>query len=214
MDSGSTGRESSDCNQHITTTGFSPHQEGKIEKEFCKLEFGIRKSFRYHSKRKRFFENMHNIINSLIVISGSAAFFAIWNPESDVAKWLIGMVTLCTALDLVFDLAKKATLHDDLKRRFALLLKDISLAVKNENELKRLEVERILIEADEPTPLRVLDMMCHNEEAFAQGYGDEHIYELGFRGYLQHLWSFDSFKPKSCAQIAAKKAAKMNKKEK
>jgi hypothetical protein len=38
--------------------------------------------------------------------------------------------------------------------------------------------DRLLIEKDEPTALRILDIQCHNEEAIARGFGDEEIHHL------------------------------------
>lgn len=208
MGTGQCDRESKKDDGYPPTAGRTSDEEREIESSFIKLEFGVRKSIRYHAKRKRFFENWHNFINALIILAGSSAFVALLSSTGTIALWLTAIVSTCAVIDLIGDLTKKGILHGELKQRFSALLKEICLSRKTAEDLQKLSVERILIESDEPTCMSLLDKHCHNEEAYSQGYDENYIYHLGWRENLRNLVSFDGYMPKTLKFLADSKVKK------
>jgi hypothetical protein len=58
----------------------------------------------------------------------------------------------------------------------------------SDKDVRRWKVERLQIEADEPTNLNTLNVICHNEEAQARALGSEHRYKLNFFDRLFANW--------------------------
>jgi len=170
---------------------------------------------RYHAKRRRFFENFSNFIKVSVVFTGSSAFMAVLGNKTDIALVATFLISILSALNLVFDFSKRALVHADLRKRFSELLKEIIIKEPTEENLKTWEAEKVLIEIDEPTALKVLDIHCHNEEAVALGYGSEDIYKLGWwRILLKDWWSCEAYEPVTHAAIERRRAEKAEKKHK
>lgn len=147
------------------------------------LLFGVRRSVRYHSRRRAFFDNLQAFTNSMSVIFGSAAFFTLLSRATnhnvigvDLPMVASAAVAVFSGVNLITRSWVKARLHEDLGKRF-LALERKMVEVGDERatnaDLKRFVSERLSIEADEPPILQVLDLLCHNELIRAQGYGDE-----------------------------------------
>ena len=134
----------------------------------------------------------------MTVIAGSSAFISLFSPYTVVSRILVAVVTLLTCLDLVIRFEEKIHLYDNLQQRFATLLCDI--IDKNGTDITQeimntLQKERIMIEKDEPITLKALDILCHNEEAVAQGQ-DGNVYHISrFMKLFSHFLSFDHYKP-------------------
>jgi hypothetical protein len=83
--------------------------------------------------------------------------------------------------------AQAARLHEELAKRFASLEHSIVVTDHSKHEgISKLEAERLLIEADEPPIMRVLDSQCHNELCRAM---DEEDCEFVQVGPIQALFS-------------------------
>lgn len=139
--------------------------EQSLKEDLDKLLFGIRRSIRYHSRRCRFFDNVNIWCKFLSALGGTATIAAVlskFGPE-----WIISfavIVTFFSILDLVIGSAQKARLHDDFKRQFIELERDTILKEEiSRQDMLSLTARRLEIEAQEPPPLRVLDVICHNE---------------------------------------------------
>ncbi len=157
-------------------------REDPLEERWKDLFFGVQRSVRYHNARRGFYDRLHVIASSAGVIFGSAAFVSSLEEigaHVAVAPIAAAIVTVFATIDLVTGTTKKARLHEDLSRRF-IGLEQSMVAVDNpsESDLRKLTIERLAIERDEPPPYRVLDLACHNELARAWGY-DEGLYEIG-----------------------------------
>lgn len=160
------------------------------------IEFNIRRSIRYHTKRRRFFDKLHRIVVFLTVICGSSAFVALMSDNQKIATWVTLVITLVSLLDLAIDFSGKSVLHDNLQRKFSDLLNKTIVCDDSNQKLKELEVDRILIEKDEPTALKALNILCHNEQCIAQGH-DKDLYDISFwRKLLRNFFSFDGWEPK------------------
>ncbi len=90
--------------------------------------------------------------------------------------------TLLVGWDLTVRLTDKAWLHADLVRQFTDLERRLERgrSVVDEDLLVSVADQRLEIEAAEPTGLRVLDTICHNELLRAMGYPQERHVKVGF----------------------------------
>lgn len=136
------------------------------------LLFGVRRSIRYHVRRRMFFDRLNLTASAVSVIFGSAAMAAMLG---DLGRgWVTAaaaVVTVVSAINLVVGAARMARLHADLARRFVELEQQIVLASgAAESAVSRFTATRLGIEAEEPPVLRVLDSLCHNELMRAMGY--------------------------------------------
>ena len=163
-----------------------------MEDRFYKLEFAARKSIRYLTKRKRFFDNWHYFGVAVTALSGSGAFASLMSDGTNtIAKILTGITAVASSLDLAVGFSKRGKQYDRLQKRFSDLLIETIKSERTEQKLKQLEAERLQIEKDEPPTLVALDIFCHNEECLAQDQKDN-LYKFDFfHRCLMHWWSFE-----------------------
>jgi hypothetical protein len=175
----------------------NPNQE-KLADQHHALLFGVRRSARYHLRRRRFFELWHALTNFIGIASGSAAVVAVVKDFPMVAALLAVLVALASAFDLVIGTAEMARKHSDLAAWFILLEKEIVLAGDpTEASLRAHTAKRLEIEADEPPILRTLDRLCHNELCRAMGEPPESFKRIPWhQKHLAQLISFESPYPK------------------
>jgi len=143
------------------------------------LLFGVRRSVRYHSHRRRFYEIWNSVTVTLSVLGGSSAATAIISDIPEALEWLpasfAALVAIIAALDLAIGTARRADVHSDLSRRFIGLEQRFAPG-KNltDDEYEAITRARLEIEAGEPTILRLLDLMCHYELLRAIGDKSKH----------------------------------------
>jgi len=133
------------------------------------LQFGVRRSIRYHQRRRSFFETLDQSANLIAVVFGSATILGVL--QENAKHWAIAagiLVTAVSAINLVVGSSRKAWAHADFGRRFTELECKL-LADPSEDLLHEITERRLTIEAEEPPILRVLDMLCHNEELRSEG---------------------------------------------
>lgn len=147
------------------------------------LLFAVRRSARYHVRRRQFFDRMDFATKFLIIITGGATVISV-NAESHNpwAKVFGSLVAVFSAIDLIIGCSGAARDHHDLVRRFLELEKEINLHSKAPNEelLIKLCNKRLEIEADEPPKLRILDLLCHNELIKSGGYPTTELSAIKF----------------------------------
>lgn len=143
--------------------------------EWYSLLFGVRRSVRYHMRRVRFFDQWNLVTNALSLSFGSATILAVLGGRN--SSWAVGaaaVVTVFSLLNLLMGSTRRAREHNDLARRFIALEKAMVLLEQpTPADLKRCTAQRLDIEGDEPPVLRVLDILCHNEQALAEGHPRE-----------------------------------------
>lgn len=136
------------------------------------LLFDVRRSVRYHVRRRMFFDRINLAASAASVIFGSAAMAAMLGGLGQ--EWVMaaaGMVTILSAINLVVGSSRMARLHADLARKFIELEKQIiSAGDAAVGSILVFKTARLDIEAEEPPVLRVLDTLCHNELMCAMGY--------------------------------------------
>lgn len=137
--------------------------------------FGVRRSVRYHNRRRALFDGLVIVTNTVAVIFSSAAMWVFWSKTDPLyGVYAAMLVTVFSAINLVVSASQRARLHADLARRFFTLEREIVLAAEETEEFRRTWMaKRLEIEAEEPAILRVVDTLCHNELAHAMGYGRE-----------------------------------------
>ena len=140
------------------------------------LLFGIRRSVRYHDRRRRFHEIWNTFTVAIAAIGGSGAtilFFALDKPIIPAA--ISATVALTGAMDLAVGTVRKADRHGDLARQFITLEQEFSSGLNLEDgAYETLTRRRLQIEASEPVALRLLDAMCHFEVLRSLGDREHH----------------------------------------
>lgn len=152
-------------------------------KDKChELLFSVRRSIRYHNRRRSFYDRFNLFVNAFSLIMGSATVYGTLKAQAqEVALIAAGLVSVFSAINLVIGSARQARLHHDLCKRFIALEKKISAATEPDAaKLAEWTSERLDIETEEPPVLHILNCMCHNELARAMGYGPEHFAKISF----------------------------------
>ena len=135
------------------------------------LLFDVRRSVRYHNRRRAFFDRTSMLNTAVSLVFGSAAAASVLGDRTWLAVASGFFVTLCSSIDLVVGSAQKARLHFDLARRFIELEKQLLAVSKDDHSaICALEQVRLTIESDEPPVYRALDLLCRNEQIAAEGW--------------------------------------------
>ena len=145
------------------------------------LLFDVRRSVRYHMRRRRFYEGRNRLTNALASILGSAAVVAFLSKFGQDYGTLMAILTafiaVFAAIDLASSTAAMARLHSDLARKFIDLEQSLVLmSDPGEVELREAQATRLKIEADEPPIYRILDTLCYNEMFIAYGYDRSELF--------------------------------------
>lgn len=161
--------------------------------------FGVRRSARYHERRRAFFEGVNTTILFLQVAAGSLAVGTwIKSAHSEVGLIaLAGLAGLLAAVNLVVGTQRKATLHSSLAQQFLRLERDM-LPFEADREVSSEKVTefqqaRIELEETEPPKLRVIDLLCHNELVMGvSAYRNGKIYDVpAWKRWLGHALDLD-----------------------
>jgi hypothetical protein len=186
----------SDSDNRERKSASSVENEDEEEIGSYGLEFEARKSIRYHSKRKSFFETLNHGSIILSAVAGNSAFAALFGGYILLTKFFIFIAALSAIISATINFSKKAELHESLKHRFSdLLIKIISKPNCSNEDLVNWEIERLLIEQDEPPSLKALIVICYNEECVGQGR-NEYVRKIPkFKVLLRHFWPFDDWNP-------------------
>jgi hypothetical protein len=156
-------------------------KEGVIENPILELErvdFGVKKSLRYHSRVRAYYERLDIWTKWLSAVAGASAFAVLLGDSKSLsAAALTFIVTALALLDIIVAFSQKARLHQDLYRRFSDLAIEIAkLQHPIAPDVAQMRAKRIAIEADEPPAIDVLEKWCWNLEAASRGgnQGDFH----------------------------------------
>ena len=143
----------------------------EVGRELEGIDFGIKKSMRYHSSRRAVFERLDNFTNWLVAVAGASAFASVVGDEKGKLAIYSTFVVMGIALaDVIFGFGARARLHQDLYRRFSELAVEIAkLDEPTARDVAELRAKRLAIEADEPHIIDALERWCWNEEAEARG---------------------------------------------
>lgn len=138
-----------------------------------KLDFGLSRLIRYNGKRQVFFQKLHRLTSFINALLASSAFVTILSGWSQLAAWLTASVAILSAADSVIGFSERAKLYGDQRGRYYDLYCELVLTKPeafNEDEFRE---KRLRIDRDGPPPMRVLDVICRNEEDIARGFKRE-----------------------------------------
>ena len=163
-----------------------------------KFLFGIRRSVRYHMRRRQFYEKWHAWTVGASAVIASSAGAAIFAQLPGGLHWLAAaaaiLVGVLSALDLAVATVKRADQHSDLARRFIDLEKRFAHGNDLDDEAFASAVRtRLEIQASEPPTLRLLDAMCHYEEKRSVGYPPEKVQIPALRRWTANWISHETF---------------------
>jgi hypothetical protein len=144
----------------------------ETKKQLTRLLFGIRRSIRYHNRRRAHFDRINNLSSFVSVLFSSAAIASLL-ASGGRAFLLVAaaLVSLVSAVNLVVGASRRAREHSDFAKRFVILERDLAgVSNPTDEDIRRWTQRRLDIEADEPPVLKVLDSICHNEQVRSMGY--------------------------------------------
>ncbi|OOF48643.1 hypothetical protein BKK53_09495 [Rodentibacter trehalosifermentans] len=169
------------------------------------LQFNLGRSIRYHTKRRKFFDFWDKATTFSALIFSSTATYGILSTDNTKTALIAGaVVTVLSSLALVVGFASKARDHFDFVKQYAVLERQLIKEPLSEALLKEITDEKLAIESTEPPVLIVLNEMCWNEEARAQGIRLDKLKNLGF---LQRCFSqFFDFLPNNIKTVEESKA--------
>ena len=128
------------------------------------LLFAVRRSVRYHERRRRFYEAWNVATVAFGVLGGSAAATAIMAGWGAWSAAIAASVAVLSAFDLAVGTARRADRHGDFMRQFIALERRFSHGKNlDDDEYREAVSERLGIESSEPPVLRLLDVLCHYE---------------------------------------------------
>lgn len=155
--------------------------------------FDVRRSVRYHDRRRAFFERMHQVTGGLTVLLAGSVLFDLARP-GETPWWMSALAVaaaLLSAWDMVVGYASKAGLHRDLKGRFVALEMAILAGNDQSEAWASHKIERLRIEKDEPPIYRALDLLCYNELLRAEGHKQDggHFADVGkLQRFTRHIF--------------------------
>lgn len=166
------------------------------------LLFDVRRSVRYHDRRRAFYELMHQITGLLTILMAGSVLFDLAKSGS-TAWWLIGLsvvAALMAAMDMVVGYNKRANLHGSLRERFALLEIDMIDGDTLDATWQRYQRTRLQIEKDEPAIYVIVDLLCHNELLVAEGVQKKNhpdkFAKIGrWQTWTSHIWRWENHQP-------------------
>jgi hypothetical protein len=181
-------------------------EEKQVRDEWYALDFEVKKSIRYHTRRRCFFERVGVLTNFLTVITGSGTGVSSFIGTRVFTAFLGFMTAGFSAIDLIVSYSTKARHYHDLAREFIALESEMNSVGRNptEKDLIRAKNKRLEIESEEPPKLCILDISCHNQVAKSMGH-NESIYSIPrLRGLLCHLHDWDQEDCKLVQNVTAK----------
>jgi hypothetical protein len=134
-----------------------------------KMDFGLSRLIRYNGKRQVFFQKLHRLTSFANALMASSAFVTILSGWSQLAVWLTAGIAVISTADSVIGFAERAKLYGDLRRRYFDLYSELLLTKPEAFSEDRFREKRLRIDRDGPPAMRVLDVMCRNEEQIARG---------------------------------------------
>ncbi|WP_146176105.1 hypothetical protein [Chromobacterium haemolyticum] len=143
-----------------------------LSDERYQLLFNVRRSIRYHDRRRMFYEQLHHVTSLMTILMAGSVLFDL-GKTGNAANWLVSLsviAALLAATDMVIGYSRRASLHTGLRSRFA----DLEIAMLSGQTTEAVwqdhQKTRLFIEKDEPAIYKVLDLLCHNELLIAEGF--------------------------------------------
>ena len=168
----------------------------QLSDEHYGLLFDVRRSIRYHDRRRAFYERSHHLTSLLTILMADSVLFDL-AKKGETAEWLIWVsvvAALLAAIDMVIGYAKHASLHSSLRERFANLEIEIVCGPADGDCWLGYQKERLLIEKYEPAIYRALDGLCRNELLVAEGFSQKDDSNHFFKSWFWQRWTSQLFR--------------------
>ena len=173
---------------------MTENERQDLESKIFDQLFGVKRSSRYHSHRRRFFELWNTMTVTTAALGGLSAAWVFQIGHGLPAALIALAVSITGALDLAVGTARRANQHAEIAREFILLeAMFVKSSPSDEDSLNALIEKRLLIECREPTKLHLLDVMCHYELLRAMGDTANHPQIPRNRRWLAHCLSQASY---------------------
>ena len=154
---------------------------------YYEASFGIHKSRRYHAKLRDFYQAAYNYTTAANAFAASGAFIAILGSLTVIAGTLSAIVALASFFDNIFKYENKARAHHDLCSRFTRLAAEMEQMAETPDNLAAVRAKRLLIEADEPSDKRLVELMA----ARSRGVAEAKLYRLSRpQCWFGYIWTF------------------------
>lgn len=171
----------------------------ELNDEQFKLLFNVRRSIRYHDRRRAFFDLLHQVTSVMTILMAGSVLFEVARP-GDNPVWMILLsiiAALFAAVDMAVGFARRGNEHKMLRSRFADLEIAMLLSDLADPDWKDHKKERLCIEKDEPPVYVVLDLLCHNELLVAMGYDKKedaiHFVAISdWKALTSQLWRWEN----------------------
>ena len=153
--------------------------------EYRDLLFNVRRSIRYHSRRQRHYQNIHNCVLFLALVLSSASMVTLATEiGQDWDTWVKllpgALVSGFVGFDFVVGSMQKAWLHADFMRQFTDLERQLVSSDDEHNTVVTVTDKMLEIESSEPPVLHVLNTICYNELMRAMGYSQKEQVAVGW----------------------------------
>lgn len=170
---------------------------------------GCERSMRYHHARQSFYETSTSFIHFVIFILSAGSVLILieelFGKNSVVVAALMALVSVLSLFSLVFNPAKKASIHRSLYHEFAMLAADIESSPEtlDEKNILNWRDQISIIYSKEPPVYRALNEHCRNQVAIALDNKEEfnpmHWYYRTLRNIFpfQGVTEFSVKKPQS-----------------
>lgn len=201
---GTSDHRHSPAARHSAAEACTAADKEEVEQLYEAVQFNALRNALMHTARQRWLDSLHRCLMFLIVLSGTAgasALFIKWTGDASFAA----IAAVLATLDLVLDLRPKARLHDDLKRRYYLLLADIeSKPAADKATIAGWNRALMVITADEPDAHHVVDCLAYNRAALTLGreQGNLLVVRWPYR-LLRHVMTFEGYNPSTRDELAA-----------
>lgn len=171
-------------------------QQLQLSDEHYALLFDVRRSIRYHDRRRAFYEQLHHLTSLLTILMAGSVLFDL-AKKGETAEWLIWVsaaAAMLAAIDMVIGYATHAGLHGSLRERFANLEIDMVSGSDDGDCWLDYQKERLFIEKDEPAIYQVLDGLCRNELLTAEGFSKKDAPKEFFKSRFWQRWTAQLFR--------------------
>lgn len=149
------------------------------------LDFALSRLIRYNGKRQRFFDGLHRMTAFVNAAAGTSAFVTVLSNRPLLAAVFTAAVALGSAADTAIAFAERARKYGEQRSRYFGLYETLLETPPEKFSKDRFRAKRLRIDSAGPPPMRVLDVMCRNEEQIARGWlVDDTVYIAPLRRLL------------------------------
>ena len=168
--------------------------EEDINGRLIALVFEVHKSMRYHAKRRSFFDNCNNLTRAGSAIFAAGAVVSVVSGSSSSTIAVSLSLAVLSSVDLVVDFSRRARVYDDLYRDFCELAATIeeNPGPAEEALIRAWGAKKLRLQADEPTNIDVLNVICANEELEGRGYDHKYLVRWWQRPF-SHFFSLPPY---------------------